>query len=1216
MDAVEFKEKYPQYKEIPDEELAGRLYEKHYAGKISKKKFLKEFMPFDGDTAKPKKEKTFPQKAVELMTGGHVRFGQEPPPEVETTPEGELKVNVPETAAQGFFEDPVTAVAFGSAAALRYAGSPVMKALHGVKEAVGWMTGGASEVPVIAKGLATKGARAVSARTVEKTMAGAQEMAAKGVGVKATIPMASAGQKAIPKAGAKIIEPELSRSEMIKEIENTFNVPIRKGRHRLVGKKGRALGIYKVKPEVIRLKHASDIEVAAHEAGHHIQKVLGYPRQMPAEVQRMAYSGADDVNAEGFAEFIRVYVTDRPKAKKLAPKYFDDFEKSLEQNPEIQSVFNRLTDSWNQWLELPSYNKVKSYIKSGNEIPGKKTPTFEDIYTNFVDEFHPIKKLTEYAAKVSKSQTYAGPNPFELATLTRGWPRKAEQFLRYKPFIDGKDGVEFVGKSLKNILKPVESGGRLADLDAYLVAKRALHDQRIISGFGGQLRKSDFRQTVKEGEKEFGKVAQELYSYQNTLLNHLVSSGRISAEQSLRIAEKNLFYAPLYRVMGIDLAQGGRMGKKFTTGLSPIHTLKGVASDIVSPVENMVYNTYTILSAAEKNKVGRAIAKMSDIEGIGKLVERVPAKQRPIKLTRAELDKLEASFTAGSLEEAKEIATIFRRSASLEPNEVEFFVDGVAKRLIIGDEALAKAIKGLDAESVGVLTKILSVPAKWLRVGATLSPEFIMRNPFRDQVSAFLYSKYGYIPGYNAVKGIAHILGKTETYQRFNASGAAHAALVSMDRDYLSRGLKELLKGNMEYLKIYKNPLKPLQALSELMEEATRVAEFARVLKVEGAGKAGAQAAALAARTITLDFSRIGTKTKAYNMITAFANAQIQGTDKLVRAFMERPLRTSVRAVGGITVPSVLLWYVNKDDPYYQELPAWRKTLCWNFIFHNEDGSLKRVASFPKPFDAGIIFGSLPEAFLDYAYTKDPAGIKDGLEKMLDALAPGILPTASIPLIENFANRSVFFDRPIFPREREGASPEFQYGPRTSETMQLVGQVVSKIPVANKFASPAKLENLVKGWTGGLGRLGLQASDKLMESFGIIDVAPKPEATLSDVPGIRGFIARYPSSNTASIEQFYKELESMRREVTDIRLKMGLEGLGVPLPKEEKLEKYEDTANTLKFLRQAIMLTYQDKTMQPKQKSQARDELYNVMIETARVTLGKKPLKNKGGATQ
>ena len=65
---------------------------------------------------------------------------------------------------------------------------------------------------------------------------------------------------------------------------------------------------------------------------------------------------------------------------------------------------------------------------------------------------------------------------------------------------------------------------------------------------------------------------------------------------------------------------------------------------------------------------------------------------------------------------------------------------------------LIKALDGLTPRESGLLVSLLRAPARILRAGATLTPSFIARNPIRDQMSAAVYSRNGYIPVWDAGK--------------------------------------------------------------------------------------------------------------------------------------------------------------------------------------------------------------------------------------------------------------------------------------------------------------------------------------------------------------------------------------------------------------------------------------------------------------------------------
>ena len=133
---------------------------------------------------------TFGQKAIQLITGRHISY--EPTTEEVSRILGteELSIVEPATAGMGFFEDPVTAVAFGATAGARLVAAPVQRFLRGLREAAGWMTGGATEIPAITKMGARGAARIISAKQIEKTMAPA-----------VVKPFGQVPQKIIPKKG-------------------------------------------------------------------------------------------------------------------------------------------------------------------------------------------------------------------------------------------------------------------------------------------------------------------------------------------------------------------------------------------------------------------------------------------------------------------------------------------------------------------------------------------------------------------------------------------------------------------------------------------------------------------------------------------------------------------------------------------------------------------------------------------------------------------------------------------------------------------------------------------------------------------------------------------------------------------------------------------------------------------------------------------------------
>jgi len=1019
--------------------------------------------------------------------------------------------------------------------------------------------------------------------------------------------------EALPAIVPKPVPPGSRRDALIKRTQKALGIPIRHGKFR-----ERAHGVYKQKAKVIRIKKPQDVEVAMHEAGHHIQALLGIrDTQLPQQITNLAYEKAKNKKKEGFAEFVRFYVTDYEQAKSRAPWFFDQFESALATQPDLQDTLLSVRQAWEEYQASPSVSKVASMIVTGGNE--KKPHTWNEIYTWMKDSLRPLQVISQ---RIEQKGVKLKPqeDPFVLATLLRGWTRKANQYLQWGTFQikpDAAQGVEFTGPSLAEIIEPVERAGRRELLDAYLISKRALADDRILKGFEGIISKADFEQTVKELEPEFKDTAKQLYDYSDELLTYLTDSGRISQELADRIREKNLFYAPLYRVMDAEVPLPGTGKKQIGNLFNPIKRLKGSSREIYSPSESLLYNTYAMMNAAERNRIGEALIKIADKEGMGDIIEKIPFPMKPENVPleqiqkqlekRFDTDELRAAFDEFGVDLTDESITIWKPHYRTGPNEAIFYNKGKAELYEL-DPDLHAAIMQTDAGAQHIFIKILSYPAKFRRAGATtFSPEFAIRNPARDQLTAFIQSKYGITPGVDFMRGLSAILKQSEEWQLYNSSGAAHAAIVSTDRNYIKKHLRQIIRRKSPK-NVIKNPLEAMQMLSELTEEATRVGEFMKALKKEGRGLEGILKAAGAAREVTLDFQRIGAKTKGINLVTAFWNARLEGVDKMVRTFRDHPARATAKSFLGVTLPSLLLWWAQKDDPAYQELPHWRRILFWNIVTHNEDGSVKRIWAIPKPFEYGILFGSVPEMFLDWRYQKDPDAIGEAMKALWEGVWPGIIPTGLEIFAELWANKSFFFDRPIVPRGKEELEPELQAAPYTSETVKLIAKGMAKLPGLEKIASPAKIEHFIRATTAALGRMSLESTDEILKRTGLVDVAPEPSMTLSDIPGIRGFAVRFPTANSKSIEQFYKRYIKAKTQWESRKERAGIRGYGIKgLKPPRQLKQYETTAKMLSLLRKTANIVYENKAMDPEEKRKTLDGIYFTMINTSRVALGKKP---------
>ena len=968
----------------------------------------------------------------------------------------------------------------------------------------------------------------------------------------------------------------VTRREILDAVNHLFNQRVKSGR---LGR-DTVRGWYNTKTDVIRSGNYGDLRVIMHELGHYVDNYFKFSNEprFNNEFNRViqdrfgkAYDklGMEGIRGEGYAEFFHDYVSDRAKAKREFPEFYKHFTEKIANEPELNGITNKLSQLVHEWHRQGGAERVKGSISF--ESKGKVSQAIDavkrgeakdvikkalnDVYTKAIDELNPLKDLVEEIERQTGEKIAFDDNPYMQAWLARGWVGKAETLIEH-------GAPEHGIKSLKEILKGVGEKEH-KEFSAYLVA---LHDLDLHKN--KQKATFDYTEDAavlgkNAGNERFQKAAVAIYKYQDYMLQMLVKEGMLTAKAYHTMRKMYPHYIPFFR----DMSDAGMQsflsgGKGFIDVSSPVKRFKGSTRDIIDPLESIIKNTFQFYNTIERNHVGRTFAKLADKNGVGQIVERVHGNKA----------KTDNTFNVWENGEKVTYETT---------------------------PELIQTMRMLDKDQSNMVVKIFSYPANWLRAGATLSPEFILRNPVRDMIGASIYSKHGFIPVVDTFKGLASFLKKGELYWEYMKSGAAHAAMVSLDRDYLGGQLRDIMGRESKATKLIKNPLELLRAMSEATEMATRLAEYDNArkgytgLRNRLFGKErkplSAREAALESRDITLDFSRRGTHTKRLNQITAFFNATLQGADKMARAFKEDPRGMTVKTMLYITLPSVLLWYMNKDDERYQELPQWEKDTFW--IIPGKENMYK----IPKPFEAGVLFGTSFERMLQYMDDKKNdrkgVGFKGYGERVMDSLAPGLIPTGAIPVLEYMTNHSFFRQRNIIPQSQENLPARLQYGANSSEVAKFVGDKIN--------VSPYFVDNTIRGYGGGLAGLGLSAIDAASGA--------KENNTAKkwyEAPGLRGFTAApYQSSNSVQrVYDDYKEQEKLHNAFK-------LTGQRPEGYDAKEFARLKNASDSLKNLNKASKAIINNERMSGEQKREQLDKINMRKANIARSVYGLSKVK-------
>lgn len=870
----------------------------------------------------------------------------------------------------------------------------------------------------------------------------------------------------------------------------------------------------------------------------------------------------------------------------------------IKANPELTQTNPILGEPTQVKMEMPPLPKaeVKAEPKPVNpdsqavldrigETPKRAGKTAGEIYTDLIDEFHPINQFTKLLAGEKVLATK--DNPYEIARLTKGNFGKADRAFEFG-IPDFNDPTKTIAPSLKSTLKKIDN---LDEYRAWAISAHAL--EREAAGFKTGIPLEEAKRVFERDKAKYEPINTEIQNYKNGLLKYLVDSEVMPKEMADQLQAKYKYHLPFNRQ--VEGGPGGGPGKGLKVN-QPIKGAKGSELDLVDPIESLIRNTYKYIDIAEKNRVGLAMKKLaeSNPDVAEKAFVKSKTEMKPIELSKEEL----TSLFENAPDAAPEKAMIFRpNKRPLADNEIGIFSGGKYEVYQVSDN-LAAAMKGLDAYQSNLLTKMLAKPAKALRAGVSIVPEFGLKNLTRDQYTAFILSKNNFIPLLDTVSGLISRATKDTAYRDWLSHGGANAAMQSIDRNYIQQNIYKLSQETgllNATFNVIKSPLEALRVMTELSENATRIGEFKKAMKK---GKDPFEAA-LNSRDVTLDFARIGAKTKAFNQITAFFNVGPQGIDRTIRALQEDPVGTSAKILTSITIPSILLWWANKDDERVQKLQNWEKDLFW--VIPTKD----HIYRIPKPFEVGLIFGSGVERTLEAFFNDNPKAFKNFVDTLVQGFTPNYIPTFAVPVVEHFANRSTFTGNPIIPYQMEKLLPQYQYKEYTTESAKVLGKMIGSLPSMKESdaASPALIENYIRAWTGGTGAYILQASDKALIASGAVPEPVKPTATLADIPFIKAFVIRYPSASTQPILDF-NEKYNRNQKYINTRNELAKRGefdemSALMYANMDKLNALQETRDALTTMNKTIRNIYRTKNLSPDDKRQKIDKIYYQMTKIA-----------------
>ena len=990
-----------------------------------------------------------------------------------------------------------------------------------------------------------------------------------------------------PKAPAPALNVGLKQggvqpAEVLALIEKEWGVPIRgPATFRRKFKQKRALGWYSPGLGEIRLK--SDVEIvstAIHELGHHFDRELGaWSRKrnglMPAgvedELQKLGealYGGTvpggagsplDRYRAEGFAEFIREYVTAAPDLYARAPNLYRWFTMDyLPGNAEEAAKLRRLAGLVLRFQSQTPAEAIEAIMR-----PQERDWSAERILADtqeFVDNklrnsLYPILRSLQATGLYHPGELSPKNDPAILSAAFAGTAGGRTKHAALNKTVS-LHGLE-TGDGLREVLLKITSQGaqQYKEWKEFAVAKVGLQRMDLNPDYnpGFSRKVAEAIVAEREGRPYYLSTLEALTEFSDRALEPLVESGFMTPAEKVVIRLRNPLHVSLMRQVR---AEGGRLGG----GKSPVHrtTEQGSHLGLLDPIDAALLQYAKIQTTAMQHEVVRSLVAFYDKHKkshrnkkeagtfLSKLLSEIPLPDEATRFSATQLD----SYVKGVMDEAgvddkdQDAAletywddvlhgphdasdrqlTVFTKGKTYK-GALSVVVNG-KRRLFQLTPELLEALSGLAPEPwvPGAVGRAVRKITAAQRIGITgLNPAFsLVRNLIRDVTTAVIYSDYGskleFKRAFKALVG-------GEYASRYSASGVAisgyHGQDLEAAQDLASQATGH---GATRYQRVIRSPL------NTAVDWLTKTEAWPRLVEYHGAHEwamkkwkdesDAAILAAAASRDLTVDFKRAGSWTRKANEVVLFANAAVQSADKALRSFglaepapwaskqdrAEVAAQSATRAAA-LTAAALLIYLLfNRGNKDWEELEPHQKWSYLNIPYGNG-----RFFKIPLPFEVGSVFAALPVALVDggakgFAEAgriaiKNASPIDMG---SMHELARNVSFLA--PMVDVLANKD-WKGAPIVPETmRDNLIAAQQHGPHASAPAKALGALVS--------LSPAEIDHVLNGYTGGL-----------YQRVASLEAPTSDPATW----WVAGTLFSRPGQGSRVVREFYDRLKELRQ---------------------------------------------------------------------------------------
>ena len=1025
--------------------------------------------------------------------------------------------------------------------------------------------------------------------------------------------------------------PVTKLSDINKTIEDYLQLKIKKGRFRQD-----AYGIYKDKRDVLRVQEYKDIDTALHEAGHAMDlgKRINVDKESISEELLNAidkYGGYEGEPRsikldEGFAEVIREYGIKPEEAKKDYPNTIAILENMRMQDKSFDDFISKVQKMTYNYIHQSPRNRTLSNISVGEQTDKKvwnKKTIKTEIMRNIFDSDYALKTAVADLAKASGkkvSDIKATENAYILTRLASGIGERVTSILA-DGLIDENGEKRFEGlNKIGDILG--KNPERYNDLRAYLVAQRDTEYKTRTLRTG--IRSMDSQSVINQfkNDSQIKEASKIIYNALDGVLQYAVDNHLLTSENAEALRESNAFYVPMQRVLEND--RGNNVGNRGRVN-DIIKKRTGSELDVKDVLENIISNSSNIIRQVENNNVLKALYKQGEESGLtGAVYDVIPAPMFKVgtqTLATWEKELKKQGVNTENLDLQKSI-DIFSPSNKVDSkNLITSFIDDNGKRkyLQFYDEDVFNNLMGMDRK---FMSKILSISSKLnmpLRFGATMGNiGFAIPNMISDTAQAAVYSTAGFIPVVDNAIGVLNILAVENKhvekflnqiapeytkkvnfmYELYKQSGAPSSTRLSQYRKSTQSimneiyGTKSSTLGIKESFKPLKRTLDMLSYIPDISEQSTRFRVYQKnynYYKRKGNSEMDSRImAAIESRDATQDFGRTGNITKEVNQAIPFSAARIGSSYTFAEKVSDNPKKVGFR-IAMLTATALAISAMGYNSTKIQELNQRKKDD--NFVFDIGDN----VITIKKPQGVLRSIINLAEYIQDLATGHIEEG-KEGerlgtwlnnaiMDNMPADEVTGLVPNAVAPLIENAINKDFYYNTDIVKSYDLDLPESEQYYDYNSQLSKWIGSIFNY--------SPAKIDNLISGYFGGLGTSVTNTIDYVLGKMGVIPEQAEMEAERNSV-GKRFFVN--VNSNSKSLDELYNTKDELTKKKN---------GGTITSEETKQLEKINEASSQIADINKKIKSIKSDEYLDGQEKAEKIKALQSERTDTARQALGK-----------